>query len=552
MDTEIIRISDIENEHEAINRAAEIIKTGGLVAFPTETVYGLGGNGLSSLASSKIYEAKGRPSDNPLILHIASIEQLYPLVEKIPEIAERLMDAFWPGPMTLIMKKSNIVPKETTGGLDTVAIRMPAHPVALTLIEAAGLPIAAPSANASGRPSPTCADHVCEDLSGKIDMIIDGGDVGIGLESTIIDVTGEIPTILRPGYITQEILEKMLGEVRVDKASVSKMEEGESPKAPGMKYRHYAPKASMTIVRGDTSSVVRKINQLVKKSQSEGKKAGIICTRETVKLYTNGEIKCIGARDAEGEIALNLYRILREFDSTDVDVIYSEAFEGGSLGQAIMNRLLKAAGHNVVDAVYKSKKRLLLKKHGLKAEGADPVQSEALSEESTDEELFEYESVISDSIDFYIGESNKVIFVCSDNTCASNVAEAIFKSILGDHDIEVCSRGMVVLFPEPVNPKAVAVLKARNLVMERAESEGLNFNDLEGHPLILTMTEAQKNRLVESYPGAADVFTLREFVGSSGDISLPVGGSLADYGAFYEHMDLLTKMAAEIIFKEVQ
>lgn len=552
MNTEIIRISDVENEHEAINRAAQIIKTGGLVAFPTETVYGLGGNGLSSLASSKIYEAKGRPSDNPLILHIASIEQLYPLVEKIPEMAERLMDAFWPGPMTLIMKKSSIVPKETTGGLDTVAVRMPAHPVALALIKAAGLPIAAPSANASGRPSPTCAAHVCEDLSGKVDMIIDGGVVGIGIESTIIDVTEEIPTILRPGFITQEILEKLLGEVRVDKASVSKMEEGESPKAPGMKYRHYAPKAPLTIVRGDASSVVRKINELVKKAQAEGKKAGIICTRENMKLYTNGEIKCIGARDAEGEIALNLYGIIREFDSTDVDVIYSEAFESGSLGHAIMNRLLKAAGHQVIDAVYKSKKRLLLKKHGLKAEVTDQVQTAELSEESIEEELFEYESAVGESTDFYIGDSNKVIFVCSDNTCASNMAEAIFKSVLGNHDIEVSSRGMVVLFPEPVNPKAVAVLKARDLVMERSESEGLTFSDLEGHPLILTMTESQKNRLVESYPGAADVFTLREFVGSSGDISLPVGGSLADYGAFYEHMDLLTKMAAEIIFKEVQ
>ncbi len=552
MDTEIIRISDIANEREAISKAAEIIRAGGLVAFPTETVYGLGGNGLSSLASSKIYEAKGRPSDNPLILHIASIEQLYPLVEKIPEIAETLMDAFWPGPMTLIMKKSKLVPKETTGGLDTVAIRMPAHPVALALIEAAGLPIAAPSANLSGRPSPTCAEHVCEDLSGKIDMIIDGGDVSIGLESTIIDVTGDVPTILRPGFITQEILEKLLGEVKVDKASVSKMEEGDTPKAPGMKYRHYAPKASLVVVRGDNSSVVRKINELVKKAQSEGKKAGIICTRETMKLYTNGELKCIGARDAEGEIALKLYRILREFDSTDVDVIYSEAFEEGSLGQAIMNRLLKAAGHNVIDAVYKSKKRLLLKKHAQMSDGNEAVQPETESEDIIDEDMFEYESSVSDSADFYIGESNKVIFVCSDNTCASNMAEAIFKSILGDVDINVCSRGMVVLFPEPVNPKAVAVLKARELIMESSESEGLTFSDLEGHPLILTMTETQRNRLLESYPGAADVFTLREFVGSSGDISLPVGGSLADYGAFYEHMDLLTKMAAEIIFKEVQ
>ncbi len=551
MDTELVRITDVENEKEALYRAAEIIKSGGLVAFPTETVYGLGGNGLSSLAASKIYEAKGRPSDNPLILHVASVEQLYPLVDKIPEIAEKLMDAFWPGPMTLIMKKSSVVPNETTGGLDTVAVRMPAHPVALALIETAGLPIAAPSANASGRPSPTCAEHVCEDLSGKIDMIIDGGDVGIGIESTIIDVTGDIPTILRPGFITQEILEKMLGDVRVDKASVSKMEDGEQPKAPGMKYRHYAPKAALTVVRGDTSSVVRKINELVKKAQLDGKKAGVISTRETMKLYTNGEVKCIGAKDDEVEIALNLYRILREFDSSDVDVIYSEAFEGGSLGQAIMNRLLKAAGYNVVDAVYKSKKRLLIKKHSLKAEGGEDIQTEEPSEDS-EEELFEYESLVGESIDFYIGQSNKVIFVCSDNTCASNMAETIFKSVLDGRKLNISSRGMVVLFPEPVNPKAVAVLKARDLVMEQTESKELNFSDLEGHPLILTMTETQKNRLKESYPEAADVFTLREFVGSSGDINLPLGGSLADYGAFYEQMDLLTKMAAEIIFKEVQ
>lgn len=553
MDTEVIRISDIDTDKDSIERAGQIIKAGGLVAFPTETVYGLGGNGLSSLASSKIYAAKGRPSDNPLILHIASTEQLIPLVKNIPEKAEKLMDAFWPGPMTLIMNKSGIVPKETTGGLDTVAIRMPAHPVALALIRAAGLPIAAPSANSSGRPSPTCAGHVYEDLSGKIDMILDGGDVGIGLESTIIDVTGDVPTILRPGYINQEMLEELLGRVDVDKASMSKMAPDVHPKAPGMKYRHYAPKASLTIVSGDTDSTVKKINSLVEEAEKEGKKAGIICTSETMKLYTGGLKKCIGAREAEGEIAHNLYGILREFDTTDVDVIYSEAFNGGSLGQAIMNRLLKAAGHQVIDAGTKEKKvprlkKKLEKKNLLKKNTEDARET---GQELTEEDIFEYDTQESGDIGFTIGESRRVIFVCSDNTCAGNMAEAIFKSILGEHDIDVCSRGLVVLFPEPVNPKAVAVLKSRNIVMDKTESESLSFKDLEGHPLILTMTQSQKSKLIENYPGAADVFTLREFVGSSGDIELPVGGSLADYGAFYEHMDLLTKMAAEKIFKEV-
>ena len=537
METEIIKIDDIEKDKALIEKAAGIIKAGGLVAFPTETVYGLGGNGLSSLVSAKIYEAKGRPSDNPLILHISSTDQLKVLVKDVPEIAHKLMDAFWPGPMTLIMNKKDIVPKETTGGLDTVAVRMPGHPVALALIEASGLPIAAPSANSSGRPSPTCAEHVYEDLYGKIDMIIDGGDVGIGLESTIIDVTGDIPTILRPGYINQEMLEKMLGEVAVDKASVSAMEPGAHPKAPGMKYRHYAPKADLTIVRGDTQKVINRINTLVRREEARGKKVGIICTGDTINKYTSGIKKCIGARDAEGEIAHNLYRILREFDNTDVDVIYSEAFDGGNLGQAIMNRLLKAAGHKVIDAgIFRRKKSGV---------------TTAVDLPEDDEDDFEYD-IPDNDIEFSIGASNKVMFVCSDNTCASKIAETIFRSVLKDGSLRVCSRGMVVLFPEPVNPKAVAVLKARNLVMESTESEGLTDKDMEGHPLVLTMTEAQRNQLKERYPDAADIFTIREFVGSSGDITLPAGGSLADYGAFYEYMDLLTKLAAQIIFKEVE
>ena len=226
-------------------KAAEIWKKGGLVAFPTETVYGLGGNGLDKEASRKIYAAKGRPSDNPLILHIAAKEQVEALVSKVSDAGRLLMESFWPGPLTLIFPKAECVPLETTGGLNTVAIRMPNHPIAQALLKKSGLPIAAPSANVSGRPSPTLADHVIEDMDGRIDMIVDGGEVGIGVESTIVDVTGEIPTILRPGYITEEMLRNVVGEVDVDPAVAGSVSAEIKPKAPGMKYRHYAPKAPM-------------------------------------------------------------------------------------------------------------------------------------------------------------------------------------------------------------------------------------------------------------------------------------------------------------------
>ena len=260
------------------------------------------------------------------------------------------MDAFWPGPMTLIFEKSDLVPKETTGGLDTVAIRMPSHPVAQELIRKAGLPIAAPSANLSGHPSPTRASHVEEDLSGRIDMIIDGGEVAIGLESTIIDVTGPEPMILRPGYISLEAVRRLMGSGEFDPGIVGKPSEDVRPKAPGMRYRHYAPKAEMSIVEGDTEAVVEMILRFAAEKQDSGVKVGILCSEETEKFYQNMQCKTIGQAACEETIAHNLYRCLREFDEEDVDYIYSEAFSGGELGYAIMNRLMKAAGYRVIQA----------------------------------------------------------------------------------------------------------------------------------------------------------------------------------------------------------
>lgn len=347
METKVITIDHKSMDEAVLQEAGTIIKNGGLVAFPTETVYGLGGDALNKESSKKIYAAKGRPSDNPLIVHICSMEALQPIVEEVPEEVERLAEAFWPGPLTIIMKKSTLVPKETTGGLDTVAVRMPSHPVALKFIEYAGGYVAAPSANVSGRPSPTKAKYVIEDMSGRIEMILDGDGIDIGLESTIIDMTGDIPMILRPGYITQEMLEKVLGEVTVDK-TILDVNCKEPPKAPGMRYRHYAPKGQLTIVEGDSAKTIAVINELTKEAHDKGLKVGIIGTEETKDQYMGDSIKSVGKRRDEEAIARTLYTILREFDDEDVSVIYSESFSECNMGQAIMNRLLKAAGHQII------------------------------------------------------------------------------------------------------------------------------------------------------------------------------------------------------------
>ena len=347
METKVITIDHKNIDETVLQEAGRIIKEGGLVAFPTETVYGLGGDALNKESSRKIYEAKGRPSDNPLIVHISNMEDLNSIVEEVPEDVYRLAEAFWPGPLTIIMKKSTLVPKETTGGLDTVAVRMPSHPVALKFIEYAGGYVAAPSANVSGRPSPTRAKYVIEDMSGRIDMILDGDGIDIGLESTIVDMTGEIPMILRPGYITLDMLQKVLGEVSTDK-TILDINCKDAPKAPGMRYRHYAPKGQLTIVEGDVAKTIDKINELTMQAHKKGKKVGIIGTEETRKQYAGDSVKSVGKRSDEESIARTLYAILREFDDEGVTVIYSESFSECSMGQAIMNRLLKAAGHQII------------------------------------------------------------------------------------------------------------------------------------------------------------------------------------------------------------
>ena len=346
MQTIIRKVDENCIDEMIMKEAGALLKQGALVAFPTETVYGLGANALDSEAAAKIYAAKGRPSDNPLIVHIADMDALPLITAEIPEAAKKLAAKFWPGPLTMVMRKSDVVPYGTTGGLDTVAVRMPAHPIALEMIRHGGGYIAAPSANTSGRPSPTLASHVADDMDGIVPLILDGGAVGIGIESTIVDLTDEIPTILRPGFITKEMLQEVVGEVQIDKGLDA--DSKTPPKAPGMKYRHYAPKAELMIVEGSSEAVVAKINALVRENEEKGICTGIIGTEETVSRYPTGIVKCMGTRNDELSISSHLYGILREFDESDAKVIYSESFEEGAMGSAIMNRLLKAAGHKII------------------------------------------------------------------------------------------------------------------------------------------------------------------------------------------------------------
>ena len=331
-----------------IEKAGSIVKQGGLVAFPTETVYGLGADALCGASSKKIYEAKGRPSDNPLIIHIAELEDIYRIVKIVPPEALALAKRYWPGPLTMIFDKASIVPRETTGGLDTVAVRFPSHPVAKAFIKAAGGFVAAPSANLSGRPSPTTGKHVAEDMEGRIDMIIDSGPCDIGLESTIIDMTSDVPMMLRPGYVNEEMLRDVLGDIEKDPAVFGNTDENILPKAPGMKYRHYAPKGRLSIVSGESDKVTEYIRARIA-SRKEGVRIGVIASSSDVSYYGSADLVAdAGSRTNETEIAARLFDILRRCDEERIDEIYSEEFNTPQLGLAIMNRLIKAAGHSII------------------------------------------------------------------------------------------------------------------------------------------------------------------------------------------------------------
>lgn len=497
----IIRKTDEKNiDEQVIQEAGAILKNGGLVAFPTETVYGLGADALNAEAASRTYAAKGRPSDNPLIVHIADMDALERIVDNIPQSAFWLAENFWPGPLTMIFDKSEDVPYGTTGGLDTVAVRMPANQIAQELIRAAGGYVSAPSANTSGRPSPTMAEHVQADLDGKIDMILDGGSVEIGLESTIVDMTVEPPMILRPGAITAEMMEPVIGDVDIDETVLGN-ESDKAPKAPGMKYRHYAPKAQLAIVEGNIKEEVLAIRQLSYEAIRKGRKVGIIATGETVRYYTNGVVKNIGSRENDKTIARNLYAVLREFDEEDVELIYSESFAVNGIGNAIMNRLEKAAGHLRISAAEVAGRQ----------------------------------------------KYRRIVFVSDTDTCRGPMAAELLRQQDLYQEYVIDSRGMVVLFPEPVNQKAEAVMKSAQMTMTEHTAAAFSEEEIDSKILVLTMDENQKKKIISEYGTDISVYTLNEYVGVDGEILNPYGKPLSSYGECMEKLSELINKLTKIL-----
>ncbi len=332
----------------AIAEAAALIRAGELVAFPTETVYGLGADGLNREAVAKIFQAKGRPGDNPLILHISALDQIAPLIAcELSPVAKKMADAFWSGPLTMIFPKSARVPENVSAGLSTVAIRFPAHPDAQRLIAAAGTPIAAPSANRSGKPSPTTANHVFEDMDGRIPLILDGGECLVGVESTVVDMTGSVPHILRPGGITAEQIAQVAGASEVDSAVMRPLAEGEKPRSPGMAHRHYAPNGQLTVFTGDSDRVIQRIQSEYDCAKANGSRPLILSMEAHVASYGDRRIESLGAD--ETAMAHRLFALLRDADHMEADVLFAEGVEAKGVGLAVMNRLGRAAAFHIVE-----------------------------------------------------------------------------------------------------------------------------------------------------------------------------------------------------------
>lgn len=469
---------------ENLHFAARLIQKGGTVIFPTETVYGLGADALNPDATAKIFTAKGRPSDNPLIVHIADTDALKPLVKEVPEVAEKLIQAFWPGPLTLIFQKSDLVPKTVTGGLDTVAVRMPNQPVARRFLEIAKIPVAAPSANLSGKPSPTDFEHCKDDMTGRVDAIIDGGRCQVGVESTVLDISTETPVLYRPGGITLEQIEALIGPVKL----VTEAKEGESPKSPGLKYKHYAPNAEVQILRGSMEEV-----QAYIKKMAESYHTAVLTFDEFPQFPKETITYSLGSKNKPEDAANRLFAAFRELDAQNVAYIFAPEIPESGFWHAVRNRMYRAAGNNVID----------------------------LSK-----------------------EKKEILFLCSGNTCRSPMAEGILNNIAKEEELSVCAVS-AGLFAVSSVPSEFAILAMHEIGIDITahRAQQLTAEIASKADRILTMTKSHAQMVELYFPQYKDkVCTLSEWAEEDADVPDPYGGSIEKYRSCRDEIKrLITK-----------